>query len=186
MGASDLSMIPWPAERVIPKPDWLPPAGTKVISADDQAVYGLVEDDVVRRLDGLPFETLTPGERVGPVDQVQLLAPCQPTKIVAIGRNYAEHVREMGGEPDLTPPVFFGKPSDAVLADGGDFPYPPASRNVQPEVELVVAIGRYRFQPPRAWWIFPPRWRRKPCGNRAFRPERTGDDRRNARPHRAG
>ena len=70
-------------------------------------------------------------------------------RIYCIGRNYVEHVREMGGEPALTPPVYFCKPIDAVLADGADFPYPPMSRNVQPEVELVVAIGRGGDRIPR-------------------------------------
>jgi fumarylpyruvate hydrolase len=63
-------------------------------------------------------------------------------RIFCVGRNYAAHVREMGGDPQRTPPVFFTKPADAVLADGAEFPYPPRSENLQPEVELVVAIGR--------------------------------------------
>jgi len=62
-------------------------------------------------------------------------------RIFCVGRNYAAHVREMGGDPQRTPPVFFTKPADAVLADGADFPYPPRTENLHPEVELVVAIG---------------------------------------------
>ncbi len=63
-------------------------------------------------------------------------------RIYCVGRNYAEHVQEMGGDVERTPPVFFTKPADAVLADGADFPYPPRSQDVQPEVELVIAIGQ--------------------------------------------
>jgi predicted TIM-barrel fold metal-dependent hydrolase len=61
MGASDLSMIPWPAERVIPKPDWLPPAGTSVISADDHITEGDVWIDRVpaRFRDRAPRVTFT-------------------------------------------------------------------------------------------------------------------------------
>lgn len=63
-------------------------------------------------------------------------------RIYCVGRNYADHVREMGGDPRQTPPVFFAKPADAILVGDVDFPYPPRSRNVHHEVELVVAIGR--------------------------------------------
>jgi fumarylpyruvate hydrolase len=63
-------------------------------------------------------------------------------RIYCVGRNYAEHAREMGMDPVRESPFFFGKPADALLADGADFPYPPRSTNVHHEVELVAAIGR--------------------------------------------
>ncbi len=58
-----------------------------------------------------------------------------------MGWNYAEHVREMGAEPEREPPVFFMKPRDALVPDGGEVKYPPATENLHYEVELVVAIG---------------------------------------------
>lgn len=61
-------------------------------------------------------------------------------RIFCVGRNYAEHVREMGHD-DREPPFFFMKPADALVPDGGTFPYPPRSQNVHHEIELVVAIG---------------------------------------------
>lgn len=61
-------------------------------------------------------------------------------RIFCIGRNYAEHVREMGGDPKSDPPIYFTKPADAVVASGGNVPYPPRSANVHHEVELVVAL----------------------------------------------
>jgi fumarylpyruvate hydrolase len=62
-------------------------------------------------------------------------------RIYCVGRNYADHVREMGN--DLRdPPVFFMKPADAVVASGAAIPYPPGTVNLHHEVELVVAIGR--------------------------------------------
>ena len=61
-------------------------------------------------------------------------------RIVCVGRNYAEHAREMGGDPDREPPFFFMKPADAVT-DGGAIPYPPLTSNLHYEAELVVAIG---------------------------------------------
>ena len=60
-------------------------------------------------------------------------------RIFCVGKNYADHVREMGGDPKETPPVFFTKPADAV-ATGGDVPFPQATDNLHYEGELVVAL----------------------------------------------
>jgi fumarylpyruvate hydrolase len=62
-------------------------------------------------------------------------------RIFCVGRNYAEHAREMGGDPDREAPFFFMKPPSALLADQQDLPYPPRTQNLQHEAELVVAIG---------------------------------------------
>lgn len=66
-------------------------------------------------------------------------------RIYCVGRNYAAHAREMGFDPDREPPFFFCKPADAVVycAPGktAEAPYPPATENLQHEIELVVAIG---------------------------------------------
>jgi len=61
-------------------------------------------------------------------------------RIYCIGRNYGKHVREMGGDPKDQPPIFFAKPADAVVAPGGPVPYPPATKNLHHEIELVVAL----------------------------------------------
>lgn len=63
-------------------------------------------------------------------------------RIYCVGRNYAEHVLEMGGLPERDPPFFFSKPADAVVANGAAVPYPPRTANLHHEIELVVAIGR--------------------------------------------
>ena len=63
-------------------------------------------------------------------------------RIYCVGRNYAEHAREMGHDPDREPPFFFLKPADAIVTDGADFPYPPQSKDVHHEMELVVALGK--------------------------------------------
>lgn len=67
-------------------------------------------------------------------------------RIYCIGRNYEAHVREMGHDPDRSPPIFFCKPADAVLeADASGvihFPYPSATENLHYEAELVVAIDK--------------------------------------------
>jgi len=63
-------------------------------------------------------------------------------RIYCIGRNYADHAKEMGASVDRGNPVFFMKPADAIVAGGGAVPYPPGTRELHHEVELVVALGR--------------------------------------------
>ncbi len=63
-------------------------------------------------------------------------------RIFCVGRNYAEHAREMGHDPDREPPFFFTKPADALVISGADTPYPPATGDLHHEIELVAAIGR--------------------------------------------
>lgn len=63
-------------------------------------------------------------------------------RVYCIGRNYADHVREMGGEPERTPPVYFLKPADAVVTGTDTIEYPPRTADLHHEVELVVAIGK--------------------------------------------
>lgn len=62
-------------------------------------------------------------------------------RVFCIGRNYAEHAREMGASVDKSSPMFFCKPADAVVADGADVPYPQATGELHHEVEMVVALG---------------------------------------------
>ncbi|MFT3805703.1 fumarylacetoacetate hydrolase family protein [Arenimonas sp.] len=62
-------------------------------------------------------------------------------RIYCVGRNFAEHAKEMGAEVSRGTPVFFMKPADAVVPDGGDVPYPTATQDLHHEVELVVALG---------------------------------------------
>lgn len=60
-------------------------------------------------------------------------------RIYCVGRNYAEHTREMGFDPDKEPPFFFMKTADAIVLDG-KFPYPSGTKDVHWEIELVVAL----------------------------------------------
>lgn len=62
-------------------------------------------------------------------------------RIYCVGRNYAEHVREMGGD-ERQPPFFFQKPTDSIVLDGAKVPYPPITSDFQHEIELVLAIGK--------------------------------------------
>ena len=62
-------------------------------------------------------------------------------RIWCVGRNYIEHIREMG-QDERAPPFFFAKPADAIVPDGGTVPYPSLTKDMHHEVELVVALGR--------------------------------------------
>ena len=63
-------------------------------------------------------------------------------RIYCVGRNYAEHAREMGHDPNREPPFFFMKPADAIVQNGATIPYPQATKDLHHEIEMVVAIGR--------------------------------------------
>jgi len=62
-------------------------------------------------------------------------------RIYCVGRNYADHAREMGADPTREAPFFFGKPADAVI-QGHSVPYPPQTTDLHHEVELVLALGK--------------------------------------------
>jgi len=63
-------------------------------------------------------------------------------RIYCVGRNYAEHAREMGHDPDREPPFFFMKPADAIVLSGATIPYPQITKDLHHEIEMVVALGR--------------------------------------------
>lgn len=63
-------------------------------------------------------------------------------RIFCVGRNYADHAREMGHDPDREPPFFFMKPATAIVTDGQDMAYPSLSKDVHHEIEMIVAIGK--------------------------------------------
>jgi len=84
---------------------------------------------------------LGPGGRVLPPDQVHFLPPCQPTKIVCVGRNYTEHAKELGNAvPER--PLLFLKPPSAVLSPGGTVLIPPDSAQVEYEGEIAIVIAK--------------------------------------------
>jgi fumarylpyruvate hydrolase len=63
-------------------------------------------------------------------------------RVWCVGRNYAAHAREMGHDPDREPPFFFAKPANAVVAGGGELPFPDQTNDLHHEIELVAALGR--------------------------------------------
>lgn len=81
------------------------------------------------------------GERAAvPVAGEEMLFPLR--RIYCVGRNYAEHAREMGHDPDREPPFFFTKPADAVVQNHATITYPMATKDLHYELELVAAIGK--------------------------------------------
>lgn len=108
----------------------------------DRIAHGVAEygDEVLRVLRGTFFQDPLPtGEEV-PIEAVQLLAPVLPSKVVAVGKNYAAHAAEFGGEVPEEPLLFL-KPSTAVLGPGDAIPLPSISRRVDYEGELAIVIG---------------------------------------------
>ena len=63
-------------------------------------------------------------------------------RIFCVGRNFAEHTREMGHDPDREPPFFFMKPADAIVQNGATIPYPKMTKDLHHEIEMIVAIGK--------------------------------------------
>ena len=90
---------------------------------------------------GHPFGELEIAGPPVPMADVRLLAPVLPSKIVAVGRNYAEHAREMGNDVP-TEPMIFLKPSTSVVGPGDAIALPEQSERIEHEAELAVVIGR--------------------------------------------
>jgi 2-keto-4-pentenoate hydratase/2-oxohepta-3-ene-1,7-dioic acid hydratase in catechol pathway len=110
-------------------------------SREGQVGFGILEGETIAALSPHPFAAFEyTGERF-PTGEVRLLAPVLPTKVVAVGRNYAEHAPKMGGEvPD--DPVIFLKPSTAVIGPGDPIVHPGWVGRVDYEGELAVIVGK--------------------------------------------
>ncbi len=100
--------------------------------------YGIVEEGSVFETAGRFSDDHTGGSF--PLAKVRLLPPVFPTKIVCVGRNYADHAKEMGNEAPKTP-IIFMKPPSSLLAQGDTIVYPAGSKHISYEGELGVVIG---------------------------------------------
>jgi len=106
--------------------------------------YGIVDGEVVREIAGTPFPTVESIEVTGiehHLDDVDLLAPVLPTKIIAVAKNYSDHAAEMGGTVPAEPMIFL-KPSTSVVGPEAVITIPEQSTQVEHEAELAVIIGR--------------------------------------------
>jgi 2-keto-4-pentenoate hydratase/2-oxohepta-3-ene-1,7-dioic acid hydratase in catechol pathway len=113
----------------------------RIRTAGDDIAYGAVEPDGIRVHQGTPFVAWEPTETVIAFEEAQLLAPVFPTKVVAVGRNYADHAAELGNEvPDE--PLIFLKPPTSVIGPGTAIVLPSVSDEVHHEAELAVVVGK--------------------------------------------
>ena len=116
-------------------------------TSDQTPRYGVIEGDpgapdaVITELAGFPLPPFELSGTHHPFAAVKLLAPVVGSKIVAVGKNYAEHVREMGGDAPPADPVLFLKPSTSVIGPGDAIVLPALSTDVHHEAELAVVIG---------------------------------------------
>lgn len=125
-------------------------------SIDGNVAFGAVEgegaidsgDLVLDIIKGIPYTDFELSGTKVPLKKVRLLPPVLPNKVVAVGRNYAEHAAEMGGEvPDV--PITFFKPTTSVIGSGDAIEYPSFSQELHHEAELAVVIGRMCREVPR-------------------------------------
>ncbi|MBD2149840.1 fumarylacetoacetate hydrolase family protein [Pseudanabaena sp. FACHB-1277] len=117
----------------------------RVKASQGKVYYGLLElNQSVKILDTAPWLGGEPnGELLAP-DTYQLLAPCEPSKIVAVGKNYSAHAAEMGGEVPKEPIIFL-KPTTTIIAPEAAIALPPQSKRVEYEGELALVIGERCF-----------------------------------------
>lgn len=107
----------------------------------DPPRYGWVLNDLVGPIEGSIFENFRRMEASIPLNQVRLLPPVEPSKIICLGRNYAAHAKEQNVEvPEV--PLIFLKPPSSLIGPGEKIFLPPQSNQVEHEAELVVVIGR--------------------------------------------
>lgn len=104
-------------------------------------LYGLLEGDLIREISGPPWTSWSQVARTWRIDDVRLLAPVEPGKIVCVGRNYAAHAAEFGNEVPKEPLIFL-KPPSAVIASGEPIILTPQSQRVEHEGELALIVGR--------------------------------------------
>ncbi|MYT82597.1 2-keto-4-pentenoate hydratase/2-oxohepta-3-ene-1,7-dioic acid hydratase (catechol pathway) [Streptomyces sp. MnatMP-M77] len=125
-------------------------------SIDGNVAFGAVEgqgtvesgDLVLDIIKGIPYADFELSGTKVPLNKVRLLPPVLPNKVVAIGRNYAQHAAELGHEvPDA--PITFFKPTTSVIGSGDAIEYPSFSKELHHEAELAVVIGRMCREVPR-------------------------------------
>ena len=103
--------------------------------------YGWLLGDQVGEIAGNIFGRYRRKEAETPLAQVRLIAPCEPGKIICVGRNYVEHARELGNEVPKVPLIFL-KPPSSILSNGETIILPSQSAQVEHEGELVAVIGK--------------------------------------------
>jgi 2-keto-4-pentenoate hydratase/2-oxohepta-3-ene-1,7-dioic acid hydratase in catechol pathway len=104
-----------------------------------QAEWGIQYEDAIQGIESPPYDDIRPTHSYHRYSDIRLLAPCLPTKIVALGVNYQSHGEEMSHRIP-TEPLLFIKPSTSVIGTEDDIIYPESSERVDYEGELGVVI----------------------------------------------
>ncbi|MFH1574623.1 MAG: fumarylacetoacetate hydrolase family protein [Acidobacteriota bacterium] len=108
-------------------------------SHGDHIAYGLLEGDTIRELSGGLFSAPKPTGKSVKLSEVRLLAPCEPSKVIAVGLNYRSHLRD---RPAPEYPGLFSKYPTSIIGPEAEIVFPPEAKNVHYEGELVVVIGK--------------------------------------------
>ena len=108
---------------------------------DENPRYGWLHEEKVGKIDGDLYGEFRRLEADTLIEKVELLAPAEPSKIICVGRNYAEHAKELGNEVPKIPLIFM-KPPSAIINPGDAIVLPPQSRQVEHEAELAAVIGK--------------------------------------------
>jgi len=103
--------------------------------------YGWLREDKIGVIQGDVFGRYKRQDAKTPLGDIKLLAPCAPSKIVCVGRNYVEHAKELGNDVPKMPLIFM-KPPSSILNPGDPIIVPPQSQQVEHEAELVAVIGK--------------------------------------------
>lgn len=114
-------------------------------SAEGKVKYGILDNNVIRGFKGRPFSNANGSFAVDgstyKLKEVKLLAPCRPSKIIGVGRNYLAHVEEIDRDVPSVPMIFM-KPTTAIVGPGGKIVLPGTPGKVDYEGELGVVIGK--------------------------------------------
>lgn len=110
------------------------------VARPDGPAFGVVQDGHVILMKGHPFSAFSLTDRVAPLERVRLLAPVIPSKILCVGRNYADHAAELSSDVPAEPLIFL-KPATAVIGPGDEIRLPALSEQVHHEAELAIVIG---------------------------------------------
>jgi len=115
---------------------------------DGTTRYGVIQDEMIKLVNGDIFSGHEITDKRYPLEEVKLLAPVEPSKVLCIGLNYVDHAQEFGS-PIPPEPLLFLKPSTSVIGPQESIIYPPQTENLHYEAELAIVIGKRAKNVPR-------------------------------------
>ncbi len=108
---------------------------------ESQTFYAVMDGSTVKVIKGLPYDDISYTGKEYSIGSIEILAPCEPSKVVAVGLNYVAHAGEMKEKMNETPIIFL-KASSSVLPNGGEIVYPKTTQRVDYEAELGAVISK--------------------------------------------